>query len=1677
MKIHSGVILSFSRPPWLQFSQSPESLRGCYTRLAHLLTRSLTVGALLGREDGGAGGPPCHILCAVLLLAFVGTCGAQQAVTVTAPTATPYVRVSAGLDWTVWQSTNFELLPSGQIIPHVRRFEERATGLNFLNPATGNLEPAKEEIDLLPDGSGAAATNGQIQVYFPNDLATGVIRVITPAPESLVLESQPVSVGYSDSTNYIEIASITNSVGEIISSNEVLYPSALIGPGGLKCDVLYEYRKSGLEQNIIFRTQPPTPGDGANVRVQVTTLFFNSPTPSQTAEPVNPQAGLSDSCLSFGRSKMIQGRAFLAGDSDSAQIPTFKTWVNIDQTTHTSALIEQVPYNQVSASLATLPLVASAGTGQSHARYAGTSGRGSVERAKSGPLPHPPSSGSGAASGRASVAKAGNGSKISRTRTQLRQGYAGQARMIDQRLVTSSPTGLIGRKPGFCFDYIQITANETNFVFRGDEAYFVSSGYYLYGKTTIEGGTIVKMNNGGQLNIDPSGTVDCQTQPYKPAIFTSYNENDVGDWWGSGSPAMGDVKTFLNFNSTNVLLHDVNFAYAVNAVTQNTPGSISLWDCEFVDVATAVSAYNINLYNVLIGRNTITNAAVIVEGSSMLGENVTADYGSAFIQATNSGTTVALTNCLITSQQLLSTGSSSATLQTNAVVCQPTLTGMVYAPTGGGSYYLTNGSQFIGTPNIDPDLLGDLQEKTVWPPIVYADTNISSVTNLSPVVARDTNSSPMIGFHYSPLDAVFGGYSLTNSLTISPGTAVGFFEENGPVNVSGQPYAVALGNGANLVFDGNATEPCYLAQYAMVQERGNNNWNTYTGNMAPLTFNGNSSSQAPLVSGSFTKFIWNDSKGILNDNSAYGAGIFKNCEFYNLGMSSYGIQFLTFTNCLFVRPNFDFWGSTRALNFTNENCTYYNGGLALSRLSGQNAFWSIENTIFDGTLIAYNDYYNGVAGYTFSEFNAYNTNNLSWQTYGFPYGNWTQTNIFEKIDANDLETTNLGWTSGIFGDFYVPLGSPVLQAGSTNANLLGLYHFTSVTNDNPPIVEGTNKVNMGFAYVAVNTNGVPLSTPGDGIPDYLADTNGNGIDDPGETPWDIGFQSEPQSTNVAQGQNVTFSATVGGIGPFTYQWLQNSNPIAGATNLTYTIYVVSPTNDGNTYSIMASNLDGHAQSTNAILWVSTPVVLSGGPSDVTVASGGNAGFTVTNSSGNHLIYQWYTNSVPLINGGRIGGVTGSNLTISSVRPSDGNGYYVVVSNAFNSLQSRAAMLTVITNPVITGMSPNTNAIQSYDVTFTVSDSGEQTNQWYFSNIVYSVSPYLIPNATQPSYTQLVVQPTNDGEYYVEASNLAGSTNAGALLNVLVPPWITSQPTNTTVTQGQNATFSITAIGTTNLGYQWFMNGANSIAWATSSILTLTNVGGTNAGGYTCVITNIAGASTSAWAWLSVNIGGGTTNGWGTNSSPPAIGLTNWMVFPTNASPTQPAIFLYGNPISIRAAASSQYGYVTNVAFYYTGTNTGPSSFNLAGNAVPGPDGVFALAWTNALQGTNILEAVAQDYDGQVATSSVVYVIMAVAPGFNRAADTNLVWTEGMGSTNMVLTAVVTNDGQPYNSAIHYNWITNQSNIAIANPTSASTAVTFSTNNTFYSQASHRSMRMRQRGWFSARFEVSAEPER
>lgn len=84
----------------------------------------------------------------------------------------------------------------------------------------------------------------------------------------------------------------------------------------------------------------------------------------------------------------------------------------------------------------------------------------------------------------------------------------------------------------------------------------------------------------------------------------------------------------------------------------------------------------------------------------------------------------------------------------------------------------------------------------------------------------------------------------------------------------------------------------------------------------------------------------------------------------------------------------------------------------------------------------------------------------------------------------------------------------------------------------------------------------------------------------------------------------------------------------------------------------------------------------------------------------------------------------------------------------------------------------------------------------------------------------------------------------------IAPFITAQPTNRTVNAGLTTLFSVTAVGTEPLSYQWMLNGSE-ILGATNATLTVKNVQPPNAGRYTVEISNAGGVVVSAAAVLTV----------------------------------------------------------------------------------------------------------------------------------------------------------------------------------------------------------------------------------
>ena len=380
-----------------------------------------------------------------------------------------------------------------------------------------------------------------------------------------------------------------------------------------------------------------------------------------------------------------------------------------------------------------------------------------------------------------------------------------------------------------------------------------------------------------------------------------------------------------------------------------------------------------------------------------------------------------------------------------------------------------------------------------------------------------------------------------------------------------------------------------------------------------------------------------------------------------------------------------------------------------------------------------------------------------------------------------------------------------------------------------------------------------------------ADANGvfsfQHIGNGGATQYCNGFQLVPLSapsvtgpTNqtIIAGNAATIGTAVSGFPTPVLQWLENGTNVVGATNATLVLPNVQYSQNGFTYSLVASNAVEVLTNTMTLSVIVTPSIAN--LTNQTAATGSLV--TISPSVGGVPApsLQWQLGDTNLVDGptGNGSGISGSStatLTISNAQPADSGSYCLIASNNAG-VATNCMTLTVSAGdvpPSITGPTDQT-VIQGNTGTFSASVSGLPIPmiQWQDNGID-------IAGATGSSLILTNVQfNTQDGHVYsIIASNDAGSATNSATLHVLVPPSISAQPESLVVTSSQSTSFSVTASGVPLPTYQWYKDG-NLIANATNAMYSIASASASDIGTYFVVVTNIVSGTTSSNATLIVN---------------------------------------------------------------------------------------------------------------------------------------------------------------------------------------------------------------------------------
>ena len=357
---------------------------------------------------------------------------------------------------------------------------------------------------------------------------------------------------------------------------------------------------------------------------------------------------------------------------------------------------------------------------------------------------------------------------------------------------------------------------------------------------------------------------------------------------------------------------------------------------------------------------------------------------------------------------------------------------------------------------------------------------------------------------------------------------------------------------------------------------------------------------------------------------------------------------------------------------------------------------------------------------------------------------------------------------------------------------------------------------------------------------------------------------------------------------------------------------------------------------------------------------------------------------------------GTNLTETIAGLTPGLTYYFA-STSYDSYGNESDFSNEVTNrlpilPAITVQPLTQTAVAGAPVTFSVSATGDPPLGFQWMD---GLAP--IPGATASFLSWASVGDANAGSYSVLVTNpWDRATSTVAVLTVLHPPSILSQPQSQTVVATTAASFSSTVAGTAPLAMQWYC-GTTALAGATNSVLAWANVAASNAGNYEFTVSNAAGMVSSSVATLTVLP---------TNTIATAAGAYNGLFFQTNADGT-PAIteatsgFL-GNCVVASNGAYSAKVYVGGQSYSLAG------AFSISGNAsatIPrtgaGSSNLTAVLQLDLIHGTRQMTGFISSTTvgsawtapllGDLATNAFPQIVGAsllISPGLSANSPTN-----------------------------------------------------------------------------------------
>jgi hypothetical protein len=258
-------------------------------------------------------------------------------------------------------------------------------------------------------------------------------------------------------------------------------------------------------------------------------------------------------------------------------------------------------------------------------------------------------------------------------------------------------------------------------------------------------------------------------------------------------------------------------------------------------------------------------------------------------------------------------------------------------------------------------------------------------------------------------------------------------------------------------------------------------------------------------------------------------------------------------------------------------------------------------------------------------------------------------------DVSLISGQSATFTADVFGSG--PLSYQWLRSGT---NIVGATNSTLTIPTVLAADAGTYSLHVSNSGSSVTTRAATLTVLG--------------------TPVVITDPSQPVNQIVVAGHPATFTVAASGSAPLQYQWYVGANAISDATNVSYTIPFVVPTNAG-TYHVLVTNPVNSTNSRNATLTVVPDTIAPA----VTAITAGGAQIIITfsepvdpASAGNVANYSvgGATVTGATLNGNSVTLTLNSPLTIGALQSLRINGVTDLFGNTTHSTVSFAPSIVI-----------------------------------------------------------------------------------------------------------------------------------------------------------------------------------------------------------------------------------------------------------------------------------------------------------------------------------------------------------------------------------------------------------------